>query len=268
MLIGAGDICHSGDEMANGYATAAVIEARPNDLVFTAGDNSNESGSDSDYANCVAPTWGVFKDRTHPAAGNHDYDSSVTAAPYFAFYPQALGPAGLGWYSYDLANDWHVIVLNGNCSYVGGCGAGSEQELWLESDLAANAGKHLIAIWHQPLFSSGSKHGDDPDYLAFWQDLYAAHASIVINGHDHDYERFAPQTPNGVADPSGIREFVVGTGGAQERDFGPIDPNSEVHATGTYGVLELTLHADSYSWTFIPASGGNFNDSGTDPAAN
>lgn len=262
VLIGAGDICHSGSEMANAYATAALISARPSDLVFTAGDNSNETGSQSDYDNCVAPTWGVFRDRTHPAPGNHDYDTAG-AVPYYAFYPQAAGPAGLGWYSYNLSNSWHVIVLNAMCDDVGGCDAGSPQEQWLKADLAANPGKHFIAIWHMPSFSSGSRHGNSPDYLTWWQDLSAAHASIIINGHDHDYERFAPQSPTATAVSDGIREFVVGTGGAAGDPFGAIQPNSEVRASGIYGVLELTLHADSYDWQFIPAAGSSFSDSGT-----
>jgi acid phosphatase type 7 len=262
VLIGAGDICHTGDEMDNAYATAALIEARPDDVVFTAGDNSNQTGSEWDYENCVAPTWGGFKDRTYPAPGNHDYGTEEAAA-YYAFYPQAAGPSGLGWYSYDLANDWHVIVLNAMCDYVGGCETGSPQETWLRADLAANEGKHFIAIWHIPEFSSGSLHGNSSDYRDWWDDLYAAHASIIINGHDHDYERFAPQAPDGSADIAGIREFVVGTGGAEQRDLGTIQPNSQVHASGVYGVLELTLHADSYEWEFIPIAGQTFTDSGT-----
>jgi hypothetical protein len=261
VLIGAADICHSGDSKANAYATAALIVSRPTDVVFTAGDNSNETGSEADYEDCVAPTWGVFRDRTFPAPGNHDYDTAG-AEPYYDFYPQAAGPAGLGWYSYDLANDWHVIVLNAICDAVGGCGAGSPQETWLRSDLAAHEGKHFIAIWHIPAFSSGSAHGNNSDYLAWWQDLYAAHARIVINGHDHDYERFAPQSPSGVADPNGIREFVVGTGGSSLSPFGTIQPNSEARNSGTYGVLELTLRADGYQWQFIPVAGGTFADSG------
>jgi hypothetical protein len=138
-----------------------------------------------------------------------------------------------------------------------------ELENVCEADIAANPGKHLIAIWHMPSFSSGSRHGNSPDYMAWWQDLYAAHASIIINGHDHDYERFGPQSPTAAAVSDGIREFVVGTGGTAGDPFGAIQPNSEVRASGIYDVLELTLQADSYDWQFIPAAGSRFSDSGT-----
>jgi hypothetical protein len=261
VLIGAGDICIT-SVIQNARATAALITARPSDIVYTLGDNSNESGTASQYANCYAPTWGVFLNRTHATVGNHDYMTSG-AAPYYAYFGAAAGPAGKGYYSYNLANNWHVIVLNAMCSEVGGCGSGSPQETFLRNDLAANAGKHILAMWHIPRFSSGSAHGDNPTYTVWWQDLYDAHADIVLDGHDHDYERFALQNPNGVADPNGIREFVVGTGGAGQRAFGSIDANSQVRSTGTFGVLQLTLGLHSYSWQFIPVAGKTFTDSGT-----
>jgi hypothetical protein len=260
VLIGAADICVTGS-ISNAQATAALIVARPNAVVFTAGDNSNETGSFSEYAGCVDKTWGAFKSRIHPVPGNHDY-MTAGATPYFVYFGAAAGPSGKGWYSYDLANAWHVVALNAMCSEVGGCGAGSPQEVFLRADLAANAGKHIVAVWHIPAFSSGSVHGDDSTYTAWWQDLYAAHAEIVLNGHDHDYERFALQSPSGRADLNGIREFVVGTGGASQRGFGTIRANSKVRNSGTYGVLELTLGAHSYSWQFIPVSGSTFTDSG------
>ena len=259
VLIGAADICVTGS-ITDAQATAALIVARPNDIVFTAGDNSNETGSFSQYAGCVDKTWGVFKSRIHPVPGNHDYMTSG-AVPYFAYFGAAAGRAGKGWYSYDLGNDWHVVALNAMCSEVGGCGTGSPQETFLRADLAANAGKHIVAIWHIPAFSSGSEHGDNSTYAVWWQDLYAAHAEIVLNGHDHDYERFTPQSPSGKADPNGIREFVVGTGGAGQRGFGTIRANSKVRNSGTFGVLELTLGAHSYSWRFIPVPGSTFTDS-------
>jgi acid phosphatase type 7 len=262
VLIGAGDICHSG--MTQAPETAALIQARPNDLVFTAGDNDNQDGSQTEYDGCVAPNWGTFKSRTFPAPGNHDYDTTG-AVPYYKFYPQARG-TGEGYYYYYLQNNWMVIVLNANCEAVaGGCGSGSPEETWLRWNLSANPGKDIIAIWHQPEFSSGAAHGSDDTYLSWWQDLYAAHASIVMNGHDHDYERFAPQSPDGHADPNGIREFVVGTGGADQYAWGSPQANSEVRCPiGTYGVLELTLHAGSYDWHYIPtADSETCVDSGT-----
>ena len=261
VLIGAGDICIT-SSISDANATAALITARPNAVVFTAGDNSNETGSTANYTNCVAKSWGVFKNRIHPVPGNHDYMTSG-AGPYYGFYGAAAGTAGKGYYSYNLSNNWHVVALNALCSEVGGCGAGSPEETWLKADLAANTGKHVIAIWHIPSFSSGGAHGNNSSYRAWWDDLYAAHADIVINGHDHDYERFALQSPSGAADPNGIREFVSGTGGAGQRPFGTIRANSQVRSTGTFGVLQLTLHASSYSWQFIPVAGKTFTDSGT-----
>lgn len=260
VFIGAGDICVTGS-IADARATAALIAARPSDVVFTAGDNSNETGSAAEYAGCFDPTWGAFKGRIHPVPGNHDY-LTAGAGPYYSYFGAAAGPAGKGYYSYDLGNDWHVLALNAMCSEIGGCGAGSPEEIFIRDDLAANTGKHVIAIWHIPAFSSGSAHGNDSSYGAWWQDLYAARAEIVINGHDHDYERFTLQSPSAKADLNGIREFVVGTGGAGQREFGTIRANSKVRNTGTFGVLELTLGSESYAWAFIPVAGATFTDSG------
>jgi hypothetical protein len=260
VLIGAGDICITGN-IKDARATAALIAARPDDVVFTAGDNSNETGTASQFAGCFGKTWGAFKDRIHPVPGNHEYITSG-AGPYYSYFGAAAGEAGKGYYSYDLGNDWHVLALNAICAEVGGCAAGSPEETFIRNDLAANAGKHVIAIWHIPAFSSGSAHGNDSSYTAWWQDLYAAHAEIVINGHDHDYERFALQSPAGAADPDGIREFVLGTGGASHRPFGVIRANSRVRNSSAFGVLELTLGLHSYSWQFIPVAGATFTDSG------
>jgi hypothetical protein len=260
VLLGAGDICIT-STIANAKATAALINARPADRVFTLGDNSNESGTAAQYANCYAKTWGAFRARTRPAPGNHDYMTSK-AAPYYAYFGSLAGTAGKGYYSYNLPNNWRVIVLNAMCSQVGGCQAGSAQEKWLKATLAASAGKHIIAMWHIPSFSSGGAHGNNPAYLAWWTDLYAAHADLILDGHDHDYERFALQSPAGVATSAGIREFIVGTGGAGQRPWGTIRANSQVRSTGVFGVLQLTLGLHSYSWKFIPVAGKTFTDSG------
>jgi hypothetical protein len=257
--MGAGDICRL-DQIEVADQTAALIKARSYARVFTLGDNSNDSGTEQQYADCYDKTWGAFKNRTFPTVGNHDLMTSG-GAPYYAYFGSAAGIAGSGLYSYNLPSSWHVVVLNSNCTNVGGCGTGSAQEKWLRTDLAANKGKHIIAMWHQPRFSSG-QHGNDANYDAFWQALYEAHADIVLNGHDHDYERFALQSPDGVGDANGIREFVVGTGGAGQRSFATIRANSEARSTGTYGVLRLTLRAHSYSWQFVPVAGGGFSDSG------
>jgi hypothetical protein len=259
VLIGASDICRLAD-IDNARLTAALVQAEPSAGVFTVGDNSNDSGTADQYETCFGTTWGAFKARTRPTIGNHD-EATSHGAPYFAYFGPAAGPAGMGYYSYDLAASWHVIVLNAICWEVDGCGTGSPQETWLRADLAANPGKHFLAMWHVPVFSSGW-HGNSTVYLAWWRDLYDAHADIVLNGHDHDYERFAPQSPAGLADADGMREFVVGTGGAGHTSLATIRANSEARNSRTFGVLKLTLREHSYAWQFIPVEGGSFTDSG------
>jgi hypothetical protein len=260
VLVGAGDIasCAYGEDSA----TAALVTATPG-TVFALGDNAYDNGTAAEYANCYQPTWGAVKDRTRPVVGNHEYLASSTAAPYFAYFGAAAGTAGKGWYSYDIGTDWHVVVLNSNCTIVG-CGAGSEQEVWLRADLAASTRPCTVAMWHHPRFSSG-EHGNDSSTDAFWKALYADGAEVVLNGHDHDYERFAPQTPSAAADPTyGIREFVVGTGGKDFRSFSSTTAaNSQVRSIAAHGVLRLNLNSGSYDWTFLPVPGTTLDESGT-----
>ncbi len=256
VLVGAGDISDCGS--AEDEATATLLDGIPG-TVATFGDNAYSSGSAAEFNDCYDPTWGRHKSRTRPSVGNHEYQTSG-ATGYYGYFGSAAGPAGKGWYSYDLGR-WHMIVLNSNCGDVG-CGTNSAQVKWLRADLAANAGDHVIAYWHHPRFSSG-EHGTDDKVQPFWDALYAAGADIVLNGHDHDYERFAPQTPTGRADAAhGIREFVVGTGGRKLRARAFNARNSEAFSS-TFGVLKLTLHADSYDWRFVPIDGESFSDSGT-----
>ncbi len=220
------------------------------------------SGAAQQFANCYDKTWGRLKSRTRPSPGNHEFHSSG-AAPYFDYFGAVAGDPKKGYYSYELGA-WHIIVLNSECGELGGCGVGSPQEKWLRADLAAHPVACTLAYWHKPLFSSGAKHGNDPEIKPLWQALYEANADVVVNGHDHDYERFAPQNPDGVRDPArGIREFVVGTGGKNTRAFAKIESTSEAHETGTFGILKLTLHSNSYDWEFIPIPGKTFRDSGT-----
>ncbi len=261
VLIGAGDICVT-STMANAAATARLIEAHPSAHVFTLGDNSNEAGTASQYTDCYGKTWGAFLGRTRPTIGNHDCGTS-NCAPYYAYFGAAAGRAGKGYYSYNLPNNWHVIVLNSQGSEVGGVGFGSPQETWLKADLAAHQGSHVIAMWHIPVLTSGQLYRTA--YLPFWQDLYAAHADIIMSGHDHIYERTTLMNPSGKADPNGIREFTVGTGGAPPQPFGTILPTSQVRQSGTFGVLMLTLHAHSYDWRFLPVAGKTWTDSGSQP---
>src|SRR5205823_6613434 len=205
-----------------------------------------------------APSWGRYKANTYPASGNHEYQTSG-AAGYYSYFGSAASPqdtsctAGCkGYYSYDLGT-WHLIVLNSECAQVGGCAAGNPQEQWLKADLAAHTNMCTLAYWHRPLFTSGTSLGDSA-VDDFWADLYNAHADLVLNGHDHDYERFAPQDPSGASDPTtGLTEIIVGTGGKDHGSFNSTASNSVVRDNTTYGVLKLTLHPTRFAWQFLPA---------------
>jgi hypothetical protein len=246
--------CHQG-------ATAALVRQIAPAAVLALGDEQYETGTLDAFTGSYDPTWGQFKAITRPVAGNHEYQTSG-ASGYYAYFGAAAGDPGKGYYSYDIGS-WHMIALNGNCNDVGGCGPDSPQERWLAADLASRHSTCTLAYWHQPRFSSG-EHGDEAAYATFWKDLYAAGADVVLNGHDHDYERFAPQDPAAQPDPSkGIREFVVGTGGKSHYNFPKISANSEVRNADTFGVLQMTLHPRSYDWQFLPEPGGTFTDSGT-----
>jgi hypothetical protein len=212
--------------------------------IFTTGDNAYPKGSAEDFADCYDPSWGRHKERTRPSPGNHDY-RTPGAAGYFAYFGVHAGEPGKGYYSYDLGT-WHVIVLNSNIDM----SPGSPQERWLRADLASHPKRCVLAYWHHPLFSSGRRGKIAVKPL--WQALYEAKAEIVLAGHEHFYERFAPQTPDGVADPNGgIRAFVVGTGGGGLDRLRTTAPNSEVRYNRAYGVLRLVLSDGSYQWEFI-----------------
>jgi hypothetical protein len=220
------------------------------------------NGTATEFTNCYNPTWGRHKARTRPVPGNHEY-LTANASGYYGYFGSAAGDPAKGYYSFDLANNWHAIALNSECAAVGGCGTGSAQATWLANDLAANASEHVIAYWHHPRFSSGT-HGNDPSTQAFWDLLYQHGAEIVLVGHDHNYERFAPQDPFGTADSEfGITQFVVGTGGAPTRAMSAAAANSESFNGSTWGVLKLTLGTSSYGWQFVPVAGKTFTDTGT-----
>src|SRR6266850_2784868 len=264
VLIGAGDIAGCAS-LAGAAATAKLIEQIPG-TVFAAGDLAYDRGTTAEFSKCYETTWGKFKNRTRPTPGNHEYDSTGASA-YFAYWGERAGPRGKGYYSYDLGN-WHVVALNTNCAApgVGGCGAGSEQERWLKQDLAQHAKSCIVAYGHHALYSSGllKKHAVHPELRDLWRDLYEAHAELMLAGHEHSYERFAPQDPDGNADAeSGIREIVVGTGGRSHSPLGPPVANSEAQNADTFGVLKVTLSPEKYSWEFIPVNGENgFHDAG------
>jgi len=256
-LTGAGDIasCTSrGDE-----ATAAILARTPG-TIFTAADNAYESGTAGQYESCYRPSWGQFKERTRPAIGNHEY-VTPNGAGYFEYFGGAAGPIGKAYYSYAL-NGWRVFVLNSNCDEVGGCSTGSPQERWLRAEMVKYRTLCSLAIWHHPRWSSGLQ-GGMVEMQALWEDLYQAGTELLIVGHDHVYERFAALDGQGHPDPQhGVREFVVGTGGASHETFRTPLPTSEVRNDQTFGVLRLTLGPGRYRWTFLPVAGSTFTDFG------
>jgi acid phosphatase type 7 len=233
----------------------------PLSAVLPLGDLQYEQGRLENFRRSYDPTWGRVKSITHPVPGDHDYGSSVDASGYFTYFGRLAGPPGKGYYSFNLGS-WHIVALNGICENVGGCGQGSVQERWLAHDLAATPTKCVLAYWHQPRFSSGRER-NHPIYDAFWRDLYAAGAEMVLNGDEHHYERFDPQRPDARLDTmQGIRELIVGTGGKNHEPFGNTAANSAVRDSDTFGVLMITLHGDGYDWRFVPVAGRTFSDRG------
>jgi hypothetical protein len=263
-FVGASDIATSGTgDSATALLLDGIVAQDPATVVFTAGDNTNVTGSASDFANYYAPTWGRHRGRTRPAPGNHDYKTAGASGylGYFCARPDScVFPGGTPqrYYSYDVGS-WHIVSLDSNVGFA----AGSAQLQWLVADLAANRDKCIAATWHHPYYSSG-EHGSTAAVRPFWEALYAAGADVVISGHDHGYERFAKQDANGNVAADGIRAFVAGTGGAALRPFATIRPNSQVRNASTYGVLKFRLKSASYSWQFVPAAGGTFTDSGSE----
>jgi acid phosphatase type 7 len=253
-LIAVGDVasCASqGDE-----ATAALVDGMQGTIIL-AGDIAYESGTAKEFVDCYDPSWGRHRSRTRPAPGNHEYETAG-AAPYYAYFGASAGPPGLGYYSFNLG-EWHIVSLNSNVD----ASAGSAQELWLRADLAANSAHCTLAYWHHPVFSSGL-HGNIAVMKDIFRALYEFNADVVITGHDHNYERFGPQTVDAVADPArGIREFVVGTGGRSLTPTLTVRPNSERRQFGEYGVLRLELDTQGYSWEFVPVTAGVTVDSGS-----
>jgi hypothetical protein len=251
VITAAGDICGSATDCAG---TEALIAAINPVRVLTLGDNAYDAGTLTEYQTEYAPNWGTQLGKTSPSPGNHEYDTPGATGYYGYFGSRAPGP----YYSYDVGT-WHLISLTGDIDH----SAGSPEESWLKADLLAHPGQCILAYWHEPRFSSGAEHGSDSSFDPFWRDLYAAGADIVLNGHDHEYERFAPQNPSGLADPAGIREFVVGTGGVSHYTFAAPIANSQIRDNTSFGVLKLTLHAFSYDWQFVPVAGATFSDAGS-----
>jgi hypothetical protein len=232
------------------------------DAVLALGDLQYNSGSLSDFNEVYDPTWGRVQSITYPIVGNHEYGQS-NASGYFQYFGSRAGPAGKGYYSFDLGS-WHIVAINSECDQVGGCGTGSPQETWLRNDLAAHPAQCTIAMWHKGRYSSGHD-GDNTFMQPMWADLYNAGVEILLSGHSHDYERFAPQDASGHLDnTNGVRQFIVGTGGAFFTGLGnSFDANSQAHQNTSYGVLQLTLRSGAYDWRFLPEAGKTYTDSGT-----
>ena len=254
VLVGAGDIAVCGSD--GDTATAALLDGIEG-AVFALGDNAYENGTLDEYERCFAPTWGRHFDRIWPTPGNHEYNTAG-ASGYFAYFGARAGDPARGYYAYDLGA-WRIYSLNSNCTFVA-CGEASAQLAWLREDLSASPRQCALAYWHHPRYSSG-RHGNDPATGALWKALYDAGAEIVMAGHDHLYERFAPMDGDGDLDPGrGIVSFVAGTGGRGLYEFHDIASTSRVRDAETWGVLELTLSAGAWSSRFVPVAGRSFTD--------
>ncbi len=285
VIAAAGDIaCDPADSKFNGGqgvsngcrqgATSNLLVNAGLTAVLALGDDQYYCGSYQAFVGSYGPSWGRVKSITYPSVGNHEYltnggsgastgcdASNANAAGYYRYYGSAAGDPTRGYYSFNIGA-WHLVALNTQCSSVGGCSANSPQGKWLAADLDAHPNQCTLAFFHIPLFSSGGRASSNSN--AMWQILYAHHADVVLNGHDHVYERFAPQTPTGSADPAnGIREFIVGTGGANLTSFASTAANSQVRNNSTFGVLGMTLHPTGYDWQFVPEAGKTFTDAGS-----
>jgi hypothetical protein len=250
VLLAVGDIASC--DGTNDEDVAWLAAHLPGSIAIV-GDVAYPDGSASDFANCFHPAWASMLPRIHPVPGNHEY-VTPDAGPYFAEFGAAAGTPGEGWYSYELGT-WHIIALNSNCEFVGGCGAGSPQLKWLEADLRAHSVTCTLAYWHHPRYSSGL-HEDAADTDPLWRALASADADVVLAGHDHDYERLAPI--------DGIRSFVVGTGGRSLYPFdNPPGPRTQLRADDSYGLLMLTLGQAGYDWRFVPVIGSTLVDAGS-----
>jgi hypothetical protein len=249
VFVGAGDIAACD---GNSEDTARLLDGIGG-TVFTLGDHAYPRGTDEQFRNCYEPTWGRHKGRTRPSPGNHDYESSRTAGPYFDYFGLSAGPAGAGYYSFQLGS-WLVLSMNSNASI-------PAQVTWMKNILERSRARCTLAYWHHSLFSSGDETKAEA-VRDWWDALYDAGADVILSSHAHLYERFAPQDEWGRPDPErGIRQFVVGTGGAPVHRPGGRAPNSEA-LISAFGVLKLTLAADGYDWQFVPVSGPGDSGSG------
>ncbi len=271
-IVAVGDIAcdPSSSSFEGGLGTDSSCQQQAtSDLVVDAGyaaflglgDLQYEDGTDQAFMASYDPSWGRVKDITFPVPGNHEYHTSH-ASGYYSYFGSSAGDPDEGYYSYDIG-DWHLVALNSNCDVVS-CSEGSPQESWLRTDLATNSKRCALVYWHHPLYSSG-KHGNNPEVAPLYRAAYEFGVEVAIAGHDHHYERFAPQDASGNLDPAaGIREFVVGSGGKSHYAVEQAMTNSEALDSETFGVLELTLLPERYEWRFVPRDGRLYTDSGAD----
>jgi len=248
----AGDIAEAGGDQE---ATAGVVASLDPTAVLTLGDNAYDSGSASEFRTYYDPSWGRFKAITHPAVGNHEYQTPGAAGylDYFGVQP---------YYAYDVCG-WHAYSLNREIS-----GAERDAELaWLRADLAAHRGVPMLAVWHEPRWTSGTKHGSDGGAADLWEAVVAGGVRVVLNGHEHSYERFAELDAQGRPAPGGTREFIVGEGGGGDLSaFGDPLAASQARISGAHGVLSLTLRPDGYDWRLVQV-GGTVADQGSQALA-
>lgn len=243
-LLAAGDIAECDGDARD----TADLVAGHEGVVAPLGDLAYPVGSPENFTECYDPSWGEFRSRTRPALGNHDVMTDG-AGGYFGYFGALAGPRPEGYYSYDLG-EWHVVVLNSNCRFVGGCGADSAQVAWLRDDLADADTDNLLAYFHHPRVSTGA-HGDTMAVDPMWDVLVEAGADVVVSAHDHDYQRFVPLDASEQPDPDGVRQFVVGTGGADLRAFGSDSPHVEFRQREHHGILRLDLEDCGYRWVFL-----------------
>jgi hypothetical protein len=258
-LLAAGDLAKCPDGHQSAVASLLGTQAGP---FLPLGDLAYPHGSTGDYANCYNPAFGTYKSRSHPAPGNHEYDTG-TAGPYLSYFGNLATPTGKTWYSFNVGT-WHIVSIDSDCGKVGGCDPTSAQYRWLAADLAATTTPCVAAYWHHTPWSSTPNYDRPTEVTPIMQILQLHGADIVLAGHMHNYERFARKNASGQLDSKGFRVFVVGTGGEGFFSLGPPVLGSEVRNDSTFGILRLDLAAQGYSWRFLPVAGSTFTDAGAD----
>ncbi len=257
VIYAVGDIADCDETGDEAVAELLSVTTGP---ILTLGDTVYPDGTVKQFRDCFDPAWGQLKSRIKPVPGNHDY-AVGKAEGYYGYFGSAAGDPTKGYYSYDIG-EWHMIALNANCWAIGGCEKDSPMIKWLEADLASHPSTCTLAYYHQPRWSSGA-HSNNATYQTLWATLVNGGVDVVLNGHDHDYERFALMNASGAIDTeNGTREFVVGTGGKSEYGFFIVQPASQARYNQGFGVLGMTLHSTGYDWQFQAVPGGVVKDSG------